>query len=97
MKGVVFGHHQNSCTFETFLTIFNLQDSILQIMGEIIHEIDLRDGKFFHPQTEGVVAILDGWRQAGLSNKELETHGVVLFEGLFSALNRDPKSLIKKR
>ncbi len=89
MKGVIFGHHQNLCTFETFLTIFNLQGSNLKIIGEIIHEIDLRDGKFFHPQTEGIATILDGWRQAGLSNEELESHGIVLFEGLFSALSRD--------
>ncbi len=92
MKGVVFGHHQNLCTFETFLTIFNLQDLSLKIMSEIIHEIDLRDGKFFHSQTEGIATILDGWRQAGLSSKELEARGIVLFEGLFSALSRDAQA-----
>ncbi len=96
MKGVMLGHHQNLCTFETFLAIFNLQDSSLKIMGEIIHEIDLRDGKFFHPQIEGIAAILDGWRQSGLPNEELETHGVVLFEGLFSVLNRDTQSSFLK-
>ena len=89
MKGVVFGHHQNLCTFETFLTIFNLQNPNLKIMSEIVHEIDLKDRQFFHSQTEGIAMILDGWRQAGLSNEGLETQGVALFEGLFSALSRD--------
>ncbi len=92
MKDAVFGHHQNFCTFETFINIFNLKDSGLKIIAEIIHEIDLKDSRYSHPQTGGIAAVLNGWRQSGLSNKELEKHGVPLFEGLYT----DVKSSLKR-
>ncbi len=96
MKDALFGHHQNLCTFETFLAIFCLHDPALKIMSEIIHEIDLKDGQYFHPQTQGIAAVLDGLRQSGLSNEELESHGVVLFEGIFLVLNQSANTSSSK-
>ena len=31
-------------------------------------------------------AVLDGWRQAGWADDELERHGLALFEGLYRSL-----------
>jgi len=51
-------------------------------MGEIVHEIDIRDGAYVRPETSGVDVILKGWLLEKLSDQELESHGVVLFQGL---------------
>lgn len=88
MKGALFGHQQDGCSFETMARIFGLQDKALEAIGELIHEIDLRDRQHHHPETEGVAAILKGWLLQGLSDKELESHGIQLFEGLFQAFKR---------
>ncbi len=82
-----FGHQGNLCTFETILIKFGLEDASLRAMAEIIHEIDLRDGKYSRPATEGVDRILHGWLRANFSDAELEAHGVALFEGLYQALS----------
>jgi hypothetical protein len=37
---------------------FSLDDTSLRTIGEIVHEIDLRDSRYVHPQTMGVDAIL---------------------------------------
>jgi len=86
MKGVAFGHQGNLCSFETMVQAFNLRNVGVEAMAEIIHEIDLKEGRYVHPEIQGVAAILDGWRSAGFSDQELESHGISLLEGLYTEL-----------
>jgi hypothetical protein len=92
-----FTHRGHLCTFETMVSAFGLDDPSLQPMGEIIHEIDLRDGRYRHPETAGVDAVLTGWLLARLSDSELEVHGVALFEGLYADLSRRNQQPPRKR
>lgn len=89
MKESEFGHQGNLCSFETMLVRFNLDKPGLRTIGEIIHELDLRDGQYAHPQAVGVEVVLRGWLLMGLSDTELESRGVELFEGLYAALSRE--------
>jgi hypothetical protein len=86
-----FRHQGNRCTFETMVTAFGLDDPVLRTMGEIVHEVDLRDGRYLRPETAGVDAVLKGWLLARFSDTELEAHGVAFFEGLYAALARDQR------
>ena len=88
-EGGTFGHVGKFCTFETLLTAFDLHDAALWKLGEIIHEIDLRDGIYTHPEIIGLDLILKGWLLTGLNDQELELHGITLFEGLFQALHKE--------
>ena len=92
-----FTHRGHLCTFETMVRAFGLEDPSLQPMGEIIHEIDLRDGRYGHPETAGIEAVLRGWLLARLSDLELEAHGVALFEGLYADLSRRTRQPTPKR
>jgi hypothetical protein len=92
-----FGHAGNFCTFETMLRAFGLQEPALQALAEIVHEIDLRDGRYDHPATNGVDAILAGWLRVGFSDAELEAHGVALFEGLYQSLAEVTRHTPSKR
>jgi hypothetical protein len=91
MRDSEFGHRGNLCTFEGMLAAFGLHEPALRAIAEIVHEIDLRDGRYVRPETAGVDAILKGWLLARLSDAELEAHGVALFEGLYAALSRTMK------
>ena len=97
MPGGEFTHRGSLCTFETMVRAFGLEDPSLQPMGEIIHEIDLRDGRYGHPETAGIEAVLRGWLLARLSDPELEAHGVALFEGLYADLARRTRQPPPKR
>lgn len=100
MRDGEFGHRGNLCTFETMLSAFSLDDPALHAMAEIIHQIDLRDGRYECPEATGVDTILRGWLLAQFSDAELETHGVALFEGLYTALARGqqaPSSTPRRR
>lgn len=92
MRGADFGHHGNLCTFESMIHRFGLEDPALQTIGEIVHDIDIRDGAYLRPQTSGIDAILKGWLLEKLTDQELESHGVVLFQGLYASLSRRAQS-----
>ncbi len=54
MKDAFFGHCGNLCTFEVMAAAFGLNKPGMQAVGEIVHEIDLRDGQYARPETAGV-------------------------------------------
>ena len=66
------------------LLAFELDKPALHAMAELIHEIDLRDGRYMRIETGGVDVLLKGWQLAGLSDEELETRGLALFDGLYA-------------
>ena len=97
--GAEFSHRGELCTLEVMVRAFGLEESALRTVAEIVHEIDLRDGMYAHPETSGVDALLRGWQLAGLPEEEMEARGLDLFDGLYavfggrameSAATRDP-------
>jgi hypothetical protein len=91
MKEAEFGHWGNLCSFETMLVKFGLKQPSLSHIGEIVHELDLRDGRYTHPQTEGVETILRGWLLMGLADVEIESRGLTLFDGLYATFSHEKK------
>lgn len=85
-----FTHTGDLCTFETLLRAFALTEPGLTPLAEIVHDIDLRDGRYQRRQTPGVEALLDGWAASGLSDPQLELNGLALFDGLYAALSSEP-------
>lgn len=83
-----FGHVGNLCTFETMALAFGLESPGLKPVTEIVHEIDLHDDRYAWPETAGIEKLLNGWSQAGLSDEEMESKGISLFEGLFVAFSQ---------
>lgn len=86
MQGADFGHTGPLCTFETLIKAFEIDVDGLRQLAEIVHEIDLRDERFVHPEAIGIDAVLRGWLLTELSDVQLEERGVALFEGLFQTL-----------
>src|SRR2546427_1536835 len=86
-----FSHRGNLCTFETMTKAFGLDDPALHVVAEIVHDIDLRDGRYARPEIGGIDIVLRGWLLAGLSDSELESQGIALFDGLYTAFSRRPR------
>jgi hypothetical protein len=85
MVDAPFSHQGNLCTFETMLHTFGLHEPALIALAEIVHEIDVRDGRYDRPEIAGVDAIVAGWLYTDWSDTEREQHGIALFEGLYQA------------
>ena len=87
-----FGHVGNLCTFEVMCSAFNLDDPALRIMAEIVHVIDLQDGRYARAEIAGIEAILDGWQQTAWPDADREAHGIAFFEGLYQSLQDGVKN-----
>ncbi len=55
-----FTHEGDLCTFEVLLRRFGLKDPALARIGQIVHDIDLKDGRFKHAETPGVDHLIAG-------------------------------------
>lgn len=86
MTGVKFTHQGEDCTFETLLKRFNLHDEALQKLGQMIHDVDLEDGKFQSVEAFGLDRVFKGWARLGLTDKEILTRGMQCFDALHAFL-----------
>ncbi|MBI1752642.1 MAG: chromate resistance protein [Acidobacteria bacterium] len=48
-----FTHEGDWCSFETLVHRLGLEDAALHALGEVIHDIDLKDAKFKRPESSG--------------------------------------------
>jgi hypothetical protein len=86
--GAELGHYGNDCTFETLVKRAGLRDRRLTHLAEIIHEADLRDGKFPREESRGIDLAIRGFLAAHPDDHEVLTHGFALFEGLYAGASR---------
>jgi hypothetical protein len=86
--GAEFGHHGEDCTFETLLKRFGLKDRRLKTIAEIVHEVDLADGKFTRPESRGIDLALQGVAAATQDDQELLERGMTMFDGLYAVLRQ---------
>jgi hypothetical protein len=89
-----FSHRGNLCTFETMVRAFGLDDVAVAAIAEIVHEIDLHDGRYTRPEVPGIDAILRGWMSR--SDADREVHGTALFDGLYAAFSQTAKRGIRR-
>ena len=81
-----FSHRGNLCSFETMVLAFGLQNPAMKAVAEIVHDIDLRDGRYVRPEASGVEAVLRGWLNRLDADREM--HGVALFDGLYEGFSK---------
>jgi hypothetical protein len=55
-----FTHVGDACTFETLVDRFGLTQPGLSAIAEIVHDIDVKDGKFARAEAPGVAALIAG-------------------------------------
>ena len=77
-------HYGEDCTFETLIKRARLRDRRLARLAEIVHEADLRDGKYAHEEARGIDAAIRGFLAASADDHRVLEHGVALFEGLYT-------------
>jgi hypothetical protein len=83
--GVELSHDGDDCTFETLIKRAGLRDRRLARLAEIVHEADLRDGKFARDEARGIDLAIRGLLAADPDDQHVLAHGVTLFEGLYAS------------
>jgi hypothetical protein len=83
-----FTHEGDRCTFEVLLQRSGLDDPALTAISEIVHDIDLKDGKFARAEAGGIAALIDSLAQANISDQDRVEQGAQLFDNLYNLFNK---------
>jgi hypothetical protein len=86
--GVELSHHGEDCTFETLIKRARLRDRRLTRLAEVVHEADLRDGKFQHEEARGIDIAIRALLAASPDDHQVLTQGMAVFEGLYATTPR---------
>jgi len=77
-----FTHEGDKCSFEVFVDRFGLRDPGLRAIAEIVHDIDLKDGKFGRGDAEGVARVISAVASSAKDDDDRVVRGSALFEDL---------------
>jgi hypothetical protein len=83
--GGEFTHEGDRCTFETLVARLGLRDPALSQIAEIVHDIDIKDGKFGRPDAPGVLQIVTGLAMAHPDDLIRLDRGFALFDDLYES------------
>jgi hypothetical protein len=86
MVGGDFTHEGDRCTFETLIGRVGLPDKGVRAIAEIVHDLDLKDGKYGRTETSGVRVMLDGLMSRTDNDEERIERALVIFDDLHEAL-----------
>jgi len=79
-----YGHAEGRCTFETLLNSFTLKDAALASIAEMIHDLDLKDGRFARPETAGLGRLLAGIAALHRDDRVRLDAGGAAFDALYT-------------
>jgi len=91
MRDGEFTHEGDNCSFETLLARARIRDPALQAIGEVIHDIDLNDGKFGHPETPGIAHVISGICRTQGDDDTRVARGAELFDHVYEQFRRRRK------
>src|SRR5919202_445206 len=82
MFGGEFTHEGDRCTFEVLLARAGPDDPALRAIAELVHDLDLKDGKFGRPETAGLGALVEGLCAATGDDPERLARGAAVLDAL---------------
>jgi hypothetical protein len=86
-----FTHVSDRCTFEVLLERAQLDDPALQAIGEIVHDVDLKDAKFGREETPGIAGLIAGITLAHPKDEQSLTRGAAVLDDLYQYLRNQKR------
>ncbi len=78
-----FTHEGDRCTFEVLLSRIDIKDPALRAISEIVHDVDLKDGKFSREETSGIAHLVTGLTVTNKTDEQRISQGGVVFDNLY--------------
>jgi hypothetical protein len=83
-----FTHDADRCTFEVLLDRAGLADPALRHIGEIVHDIDIKDAKFDRPEAPGIAQLIAGIAMAHEDDAARIERSAAVFDDLLAYFRR---------
>jgi hypothetical protein len=84
-----FTHEGDRCTFEVLASRFMPDDAALQTLAEVVHDIDLKDGKFGREDTAGIERVVAAIAEAYTDDESRMERARLLFDDLYALFARE--------
>jgi hypothetical protein len=88
MHGAEFTHEGDKCSFEVLLERSGIKDPALRAIAEIIHDIDIGDGKYGRPETSGIAHVISGICRTQADDEARISRGRQLFDDSYEQFRR---------
>jgi len=95
-----FGHRGSSCTFEVLAERFALTFPTIARVGQIVHDLDMKESRYAAPDTSTVGRLIAGLQLQYADDHVLLHHGIALFETLarsFESVGSTATAVRKRR
>ena len=83
-----FTHEGDLCTFEVLMQRFGINEQALTRIGQIVHDIDLKDGKFNRLEAAGLDGVIRGLGALLNDDRERVARGSAILDDLYAGLSR---------
>jgi len=86
-----YTHEGDRCTFETLLQRFGLEhDGALRAIAEMVHDVDMKDGKFGRDETPGFERLIAGIVKRQARDEARIERGAELLNDLYESVQPSP-------
>src|SRR4051794_9590215 len=83
-----FTHEGDHCTFEVLTARAGLTDPALAAIGEIVHDIDLKDAKFARVEASGIASVIESIAAANKDDDRRLERGAAVLDDLYELFRR---------
>ena len=83
-----YTHQGELCTFEVLLSRFEITDAALRPIGEVVHDIDLKDEKYGRPQTSGIELVVNAIAMAHRGDEARLARATAVLDDLYEYFKR---------
>jgi hypothetical protein len=87
-----FTHRGDLCTFEVLLAHFGIKDRALEALGELVHDIDLKDAKFGRPETPGFERLVAGIALNHPADEDRLARAGAVLDDLYAVFTKKPSA-----
>jgi hypothetical protein len=78
-----YTHIGDQCTFEVLLQLIEAEDNSLKAIAEIIHDLDIKDGRYGRMENAGVKSLIEGICLANEDDNKRFVRGSEVFNDLY--------------
>jgi len=90
-----FSHQEGRCSVETLVLEAGITDEGVRRIAEIVHDLDLKDDRFQHPETAGIERLIAGIVQGHDADRVRLDRGLALFDDLHGSYRTKKRVVLR--
>ena len=95
--GADYTHEADRCTLETLVARTGVRDAALARVAEIVHDIDIKDGKFGRTEAQGIARVIQGLVATTPTDEARLERGFAVFDDLYQSFRRGARKPLRRR